>query len=123
ASVAEWPSEATAYFSAFRENGSLSVTSDRLEAADELMRTWFNLAEAMLGGVSTTPPLKNLLQSLSFLDVAARKGVQIQGHRAWTHEVSMKIPESGSWFLPPVFGSRSNDRYDVVVMQGTVLME
>ncbi|TCM75231.1 hypothetical protein [Rhodovulum steppense] len=123
AGEADWPGGLPEYRAAFAAGGPLAVEDDRRDASGDLMEAWFDLAHAVALGNATAAPLKNLLQSLSFLNVAPRKGTQIQGHKAWRHEVSMNVSQSGDWFCPPVFGSRSADHYQVVVMHPSVLLE
>lgn len=119
----DWPNDLEAYAFALEKDARMAVTPDRLDAARDLVRDWYALATATMQGRSTTGPLKALLQSLAFQAVAPRKGNQLQGKKARVHVVSMKIPPTTTWFLPPEFGTKSNDHYEVIIMHHSVLME
>ena len=123
AEEADWPDDLEGYALALEKDVRMAVTPDRLDAARDLLRDWYALASATIQGRSTTGPLKTLLQSLAFQAVAPRKGIQLQGKKARVHEVTMKVPPTTTWFLPPEFGTKSNDHFEVFIMHHSVLME
>ena len=123
AEEADWPDDIEAYASALEKDVRMAVPPDRLDAARDLLRDWYALETAATKGRSTTGPLKTLLQSLAFQAVAPRKGNQLQGKKARVHVVSMKVPPTTTRFLPPEFGTKSNDHFEVVIMHHSVLME
>ena len=121
----DWPKGYEEFVNAFQSDGRLQVSGDRYEASKQILRNWFELDAAVSASQSTTKPLNELLRDLAFENVNPQRGVQIQTHRAWTHDVEMEVPYSDvrSWLIPPKFGSLSRGNYLVVVMHPTVLME
>lgn len=121
----DWPRGYEQFVEALQSDRRLQVSSDRYEASKQILRNWFDLDAAVNASKSTASPLKELLGDLAFENVNPQRGVQVQTHRAWTHDVVMEVPYSDvrSWLIPPKFGSLSRGSYLVVVMHPTVLME
>ena len=120
-----WPKGHKQFVNALRPGGQLSVPDDRREAGRRIIDIWFALSEAVESGVSVSDPLKHLLQNLSFHDIFVNHQERVQDCNAFSYNVSMKVPDdrSRTWFVPPVFGSRSYGSYLVVVMHPSVLFE
>lgn len=120
-----WPKGHKQLVKALEADGQLSVPDDRREAGKRLIDIWFALSSAVESGESISDPLKNLLQNLSFHDIKTSHQERVQDCNAFVHSIDMKVPEdrSRTWFVPPVFGSRSYGNYLVVVMHPSVLFE
>lgn len=120
-----WPKGHKQFIESLESNGQLSVPDDRREAVRRIIDIWFELSEAVESGTSVSDPLRNLLQNLSFHDVRMNHQERVQDCSAFVYDVNMKVPEdrSRTWFVPPVFGSRSYGNYSVVVMHPSVLFE
>ena len=120
-----WPKEHKQYIKALEASGQLSVLDDRREAGKRIIDIWFALSEAVDSGGSVSDPLIHLLQNLSFHDISVSHQERVQDCNAFALDVSMEVPDdrSRTWFVPPIFGSRSYGKYCVVVMHPSVLFE
>ena len=121
-----WPSGYEQFSEALDEGGLIEVPSDRQDAAKQVFKNWFALEKSVVSGQSsTTAALGGLFSDFSFQRVTPRRPSSVQGQRAWIHEVDMKVPDDPTrrWFIPPIFGSKSRERYVVAVMHPSVLME
>lgn len=126
ADAESWPSGYKQFSEALNDGGPIEVPADRQEAAQQVFKNWFALEKAVASSESsTTASLGGLFSDFSFQRVTPRRPSSVQGQRAWIHEVDMKVPDDPTrrWFVPPIFGSKSRDRYVVAVMHPGVLME
>ena len=120
-----WPSGYKQYAEALKNNDLLSVSGDRQAASRKLLKDWFSLEKAVSSSKPTESILKELLRELSFETGESKPRVQVKAHRAWIHDVRLRVPYDPirTWFVPPVFGSDCSGRYVVAVMHPSVLME
>lgn len=121
----EWPKGYKKYAEALKSNKLLMVADDRQAASRKVLKDWFALEKAVSSSQPTENCLKELLEDLSFENVEPKLRVQVQKHKAWIHNVRLRVPYDRirTWFVPPVFGSDCDGRYVVAIMHPTVLIE
>ena len=120
-----WPKSLKAYDAAFATHGgSLATEASRQKNAKELMEIFFTLKKNLHSNSPQIPPLLAFLEALGMQQVQLSKLARPQGNRinVWTLELRAKVSPEG-WFLPPVFGSQSEGRYQLILAAEDVLVE
>ena len=120
-----WPSGYKQYAESLKNNDLLMVSTDRQAASRKILKDWFALEKAVSSSQPTENILKELLRELSFETGESKPRVQVKTHRAWIHDIRLRVPYDPirTWFVPPVFGSACSGRYVVAVMHPSVLVE
>ena len=124
--TSDWPTNYDQYSSALEAGGVLEVPSDRRKAGRLIFRNWFGIAKGVESGNDNSGSLENFMRELSFRDVKLNGGAKrIQDYRAITYDITMSVPDNTTrtWFVPPIFGSRSNRNYTIMVVHPDVLVE
>ena len=124
--TSDWPTNYDQYSGALESGGVLEVPTDRRKAGRLIFRNWFGIAKGVESGNDNSGSLENFMRELSFRDVKLNGGAKrIQDYRAMTYDITMSVPDNTTrtWFLPPIFGSRSNRSYAIMVVHPDVLVE
>lgn len=122
----DWPTNYDQYCNALEAGGVLEVPNDRRKAGRLIFRNWFGIASGVESGNDNSGSLENFMRELSFRDVKLHGGAKrIQDYRAITYDITMSVPDNATrtWFLPPIFGSRSNKNYAIIIVHPDVLVE
>ena len=115
-----WPINYREYDVAFRNNPIFTTSKERRDYAREVMKIWFEIEESINSDESAEFKLKEILQSFGFLEVVLRKGNKEPNSGIWLHTGFLRTPQDIETFVPPIFGSESNNYYKVVVTQNLV---
>ncbi len=118
-----WPSNYREYDIAFRNNPLFTATKERRDEAREIMQTWFDIELALMKDESAEFKLKEFLQYFGFNDVVLRKGSKNSDLKLWLYTGFLRITMNSKVFVPPLFGTESNNFYNVVVLHNSVLIE
>ena len=82
---------------------------ERINAAKNLMGIWFNFIEKMTLNKQNSKPLVTLLHELTFQNVVLEGKNTNQNNRVSKYIAKMSLPNITSWFVPPEFGSDSEN--------------
>ena len=115
-----WPVNYREYDVAFRNNPIFTTSKERRDYAREVMKIWFEIEESINNDESAEFKLKEILQSFGFLEVVLRKGNKDPNSGIWLHTGFLRTPQDIETFVPPKFGSESNNYYKVVATQNSV---
>ena len=118
-----WPSNYREYDIAFRNNPLFTAAKERRDEAREIMQIWFDIESVLMKDESAEFKLKEFLQFFGFTDVVLRKGSKNPDLKLWLHTGFLKTPVNSKVFVPPRFGTESNNFYNVVVMHNSVLID
>ena len=118
-----WPVNYREYDVAFRNNPIFTASKERRDYAREVMKSWFEVEESYNNDESAEFKLKEVLQCFGFLEVVLRKGNKEPNSGIWLHTGFLRTPQDIETFVPPIFGSESNNYYKVIVTQNSVPIE
>lgn len=124
--ASDWPTNYDQYSGALEAGGVLAIPNDRRKAGRLIFRNWFGIVKGVESGNDNSGSVENFMRELSFRDVKLNGGAKrIQDYRAITYDITMSVPDNTTrtWFLPPIFGSRSNKNYAIMVVHPDVLIE
>ncbi|KOF13186.1 hypothetical protein AC244_32095 [Ensifer adhaerens] len=122
AATESWPRRLSGYERAFATSGLLLTEEDRRRAALELVSLYREAAAS----ISTPKPLGSTLKA--FFEEIGFKNVHVSNQRriarmnSWQMNLSAQIQSDG-WFLPPIFGSKSNGNYALFLLGTDTLPE
>ncbi|MGR3803087.1 MAG: hypothetical protein ACU0AY_06400 [Marinibacterium profundimaris] len=123
-----WPKTADAYAAAFAaEAGPLVTDAARRENAAQLMEIVCALRTESRKSIPSAKSIQNALEALGFRNVRLGAAERGQGPRTQVWSLSLAAdctPQPAkSWFLPPIFGSASGQRYKLIFAAVDVMPE
>ena len=118
-----WPSNYREYDIAFRNNPLFTATKERRDRAREIMQVWFDIETSLMSDESAEFKLKEFLQNFGIFDVVLRKGTKQSDSKLWLHTGFLRISSDSEMFIPPRYGSESNNFFNVIVMHNSVPIE
>ncbi|NKM65664.1 hypothetical protein GFL58_32760 [Rhizobium leguminosarum bv. viciae] len=122
AATESWPRGLSGYERAFATPGLLLTEEDRRRAALELVSLYREAAAS----ISTPKPLgstlKAFFEEIGFKNVHVSNQQRIARMNSWQMNLSAQIHSDG-WFLPPIFGSKSNGNYALFLLGADTLPE
>ena len=122
-----WPKDRDDYASAFAGEDPwprrliVAAAEDR-PVAGHIMASWFQIMQTLGQGKSSGPAIRTLLGHLGAAEHVLRRPEPISGIKLVRYKAQIGISPDG-WFLPPVFGSKSEGKYRVYTCGPTVPQE
>ena len=118
----DWPNGVKQFEAAFENEGLLFVDEGRRDAAIELTNLYVSLRGAIPKGAPSSEKVKALFEEIGFLSVRVKAASKIGRTKSWRMSMDADILSDG-WFLPPVFGSKANNGYDLLLVASDSLPE
>ena len=120
----DWPNNLKEYQKAFQNDSRILLQKDRFKSACELMQNWFDLAKSIAHNTIDVEILEKFLNVLTFQETCVSRPEQaISNNKVWKFNAKIKFPVQSEYFIPPIFGSRSNDEYAVILAHQSTLIE
>lgn len=117
-----WPRGLSSYERAFASPGLLLTEEDRRRAALELVGLYLEAAASISTPKPSGSTLRAFFEEIGFKNVHVSNQQRIARMNSWQMNLSAQIQSDG-WFLPPIFGSKSNGSYALFLLGADTLPE